>query len=964
MRRLRELILAVSSLVACEMVMEELPVDKSQNEAFVQVRFSPEVAGETKSSISPDEDYIHDINVYAFRDGMLVDEVYSTSLDKVTLMLPTGYSYDIYAVANAGMRRAVAFEDKFVDGFEYSIGSLSEIGPRMPMSCVCRNVNVSRNTKIVTLQMERNVAKIVLSVDKVSLLEGLQVKSVRLCQSSSVVRPFKWSGQGGSRAESEDEVIMGDYATDIDLGGLNSGDPVVFYALENCQGILLPDNKDPLAKTPDNIGDKETLCTYLEVCAAFGSDGILEGDVNYRIYLGLDSVSSFDVPGNSCINVSLKLTDDGLRNVSWKVDADVSVRDGYVYGYVEKGLHRMNDLYVGEKVLYEVELAGDLMEYIDGNLSGCRLVFMSDDEESDGMSVEYVSADDNVLQTVLSCVKPVAGELVLYGPDGTRLGCVEKTVTIKIPRAVFSEYATWNESDPVEPLTYAPECEISGNPAEFHLYMVDEDGRNLNGDGSYDYDAELFDFHSVSVSSAGTSVAGVWAEFEPDDSGQPGAPAASVSVFCDNDGTDHSVNVLLADIYNDFRPVSVQCVDSAFGIAKPVSVELAIPQISLTLVDNGWAKYHDSQLSVVVDNPSNLPLEVSVWQLLMTNTKYGAVDGSYVENNLKRETMHYMTGEFYNGNPPLYGSKASFVSERNDCGSAALEKGDTMVYPLSGINTDDIRKAIYYDKRGNHQMMHMVDVTLNGKRIRIGDVALEDKVSDGSAKYEYIYYNEDSWNYRGAGLSSAGESVSFSGMWSYDYPNVNAHSLDGLWGRYSTSQPVYATFGYNSSTEKITLLTNAKNSVYDFTMSVLFQGQVNGYVQTYPRGTWYEPQDNYCTVDFEHVTTGLPLKVNSTFVWADEGKVKDAIDGIYEFSYRDSPKGAGGDPYMHRAHPMDFDLNVSCAVEGDNKNELYPLEVDWKFDNISYYHQQDDANYKCLLDAVSEGFTMVVVTPR
>ena len=173
MRRLRELILAVSSLVACEMVMEELPVDKSQNEAFVQVRFSPEVAGETKSSISPDEDYIHDINVYAFRDGMLVDEVYSTSLDKVTLMLPTGYSYDIYAVANAGMRRAVAFEDKFVDGFEYSIGSLSEIGPRMPMSCVCRNVNVSRNTKIVTLQMERNVAKIVLSVDKVSLLEGL-----------------------------------------------------------------------------------------------------------------------------------------------------------------------------------------------------------------------------------------------------------------------------------------------------------------------------------------------------------------------------------------------------------------------------------------------------------------------------------------------------------------------------------------------------------------------------------------------------------------------------------------------------------------------------------------------------------------------------------------------------------------------------------------------------------------------
>lgn len=964
MRRMLGFVLAVLSIASCELHVEEPVPAGPQGESVVHVRFSPELSDQTRSSISPDESLIYDLNVYAFRNGVLVDEVYSTSLDNVVMELPIGYSYDIYAVANMGRCPSDAIEERFVEEFEYSIGDLSEINERIPMSCVCRNVNVGQGTKEVRLLMERAVAKVVLSVDKASILKGLQVKSVRLCQSSSVVYPFKWDGQGGSRAESADEVISGDFATEVDLNSLNSGESVVFYALENCQGILLPDNTDPLEKVPYRIGDKETLCTYLEVCAAFGSEGILDGNVNYRIYLGLDSTSSFDVPGNSSINVSLMLTDDGLRDISWKVDADVSVREGYVYGYVSEGMHGMTDLYVGEKVLYELELADDLLEYIKGDLFGCRLEFLENGEVSDGISVNHISADGGILQAELLCRESVEGELVLYGPDGEHLGCVEKRVFVKVPDVVFSEYSVWEESDPVESLTYSPECEINGVPAEFYMYFVDENGCNLNGCQSYGFASELFDIYDVAAESGGEPVNAIRVESTPVNGGLYCEAAAHINVYCDNDGTDHLENVQLSDLYGHGEPVYVEFVDESFGISQSASVKLGIPQMTLTLVDNGWAMYHDCQLSVIVDNPSNLPLHVSAWQLMITNNKYGAVDKTYVENNLILDRMCYMTGEFYNGNPPLYGSKSSFVSERNDYGTVALESGEKLVYPLSGISSDDLNKAIYYDKQGIRQMMHMVDVTSNGSKIRDGDILLEDSVSNGSATYNYIYYSEDSWNYKGAGLSSAGDMVYYSGVWSYDYPNVNALTLDGLYDRYAVGSPVYVTLNYNSSSEKITLLTNSQNALHDFNVSMLYHGQVNGYVQTYPKGTWSDPQDNYCTVDFEHVTTGLPMKVNSTYVWADDGKVKDAIDGIYEFSYKDSPKGLGGNAYMHRAHPVDFDLNVSCAVEGDNKSQLYPIIIDWKFDNIPYYHEQDGINYKCTLNAVSDMFSIVIVSSK
>ena len=955
-------LVAAICAVSCTLTEITPPEKDESHSGEVRVMFRARTSSVTRSSVSPDETGIRDFNVYAFRDGILADEVYVSGQDAADLYLAKGYTYNVYAVANMGQKAAFAGEEEFLTSFSYSIDGLSDISDAVPMFCICEGVYVAGGTPTIHLDMERLVAKLSLSVDKSSLMEGLQVRSVRLCQSSSVVRPFKWYGKGGSRAETSAEVFDGDFATADDLQRLNGGDEIQFYALENCQGVLLPDNKDSAVKVPGNLGGKDELCTYLEVCCGFGNEGLLDGSVDYRIYLGLDATSSFDLPGNSCVNVTLNLTESGLDEVSWKVDADVSVRDGYARGRVAEGMHPLNDLYVGEKLLYEVTLADDLFEYMGGTAYGCTLAFMSDGDKVDDIIVESLVDDGSVIYAELLCREPVACELYLYGPDGECLGEIDGNVRVKVPSMLLAEYDCWLESDPVETITYAPECEINGRGAEMYLYMVDDGGYNLNGPRSYGYDASLFDFQHGGAVSGSSDVCSVWTEYNPLHDGGRGSAAARVLVFCENYADDHALNLLLADIYHGTKEMRVSVEEMNFDITRSVSVGLAIPQISLALVDNGWAGYHDCQLSVTVDNPSNLPLEVNAWQLISTNTKAGASDDAYVEKNLTLSRIEYMTGAFYNGDPPLYGSSASFTSEGINYGSAAVVDGNLLVYPLKGISTADIIKAIRYDRLGNNQMMHMLDVTVNSRKIRDGDVVLQDNVSDGSATYDHIYYNADAWNYRGAALFSGGELMSYSGRWAYDYPNVSAQSLSRMYNRYLVGMPVCVSMDYDLGYDAVAISTQVgKGSQYGLTVSISYEGVVNGYVQTYPKGTWGSSQDNYCSVDIDYEVQGVPLKADTPEIWADEAKINAAVAKIYDFSYKDSPNRLGTDSYMHRAHPVDLNLDLCFKVEGNQKSELYPISVDWKFEGIPFYHTQDDKEYNCMLSADYKGFEMIVV---
>ena len=86
-------------------------------EGDVHMRFSLSVAGKawTKSSIDVDEDKLSDINLYAYRDGRLEEEIYIGNMPHEAEMVLSGkYEYEIYALANTGRIRAPEDEQELV----------------------------------------------------------------------------------------------------------------------------------------------------------------------------------------------------------------------------------------------------------------------------------------------------------------------------------------------------------------------------------------------------------------------------------------------------------------------------------------------------------------------------------------------------------------------------------------------------------------------------------------------------------------------------------------------------------------------------------------------------------------------------------------------------------------------------------------------------------------------------------
>ena len=449
----------------------------------------------TRSSLVLDEYSVNDVNILLYRNGVIhLHEYLPEPGSQFRLSLVEGQVYDIYVLANAGQIPAEMRETDFRDRCAYEVQDMAELDGVVPMVWDSLGIKVEHGMSPVEVKLDRMVAKVTFSVDS-DLLEGLLVTSVRMCQCASVVRPFKDYGGMGSRAEDVSEMIYGDYATTADLSILNDGGSMMFYVLENCQGVLLPDNKNPSGKLPDSLGEKAGLCTFLEVACIFDGEGFLEGEVTYRFYLGLDSSSSFDVPGNSCLDVTLQLTDTGLREVSWRVDADVSVREGYAWGRVEKGMHDLDELYVGEKLLYRLEISDEILSYVGGDASACTLEF----SEGSAMAFSDLQGSGNVYAAEISCLASGRGELYLCGPEGQKLATLCDEVTITPPVLLFSEFSSTADDEPVEPLTYIPDCVINGADAEVYIYLVDKQYMNLNAKSAYGYDFSLFDLSLQTV---------------------------------------------------------------------------------------------------------------------------------------------------------------------------------------------------------------------------------------------------------------------------------------------------------------------------------------------------------------------------------------------------------------------------------------------------------------------------------
>ena len=267
----------------------------------------------TRSSVMPD-DVIDDIVLMAYSEGVLIaDSVFSCS-DSIYLKLEKGRIYDFYALANVEDFLPPVSEDKLYS----SALSVNPTGCRedsFPMSWSVTGCAVSGDSPI-EMSFERLAAKVVLNVD--SQVEGLEIVSAVLKQVPLSVKPF---APGGNKAE-PGSVADGDYATDNDLVCLNNGESVSLYMPENMQGTLLESNHDPMMKVLEEGSEAAEVCSYLEVKCRFAEGFSKEGEVCYRMYLGTNNVSNFDVERNRVISVSLTLTEAGISiRDSWKIDA-------------------------------------------------------------------------------------------------------------------------------------------------------------------------------------------------------------------------------------------------------------------------------------------------------------------------------------------------------------------------------------------------------------------------------------------------------------------------------------------------------------------------------------------------------------------------------------------------------------------------------------------------------------------
>lgn len=326
------ILMAITALLMCSCIFEDMSdcpnyVEGAGEPIDVEFCVSSSDSSQTKSSVSFAENAVKNLAVCIYHNGMLVKEEYYTSPSTFSISLVKGLKYNIYAIANHGRLSGVGTEEDMI-ALRLACEKITKIQTGFPMSWKRLDYLAGKDSDKVTISLERLVSKINLTVDT-SELEDFTINSVRLYQCALTVYPFHQNGDGGSRAESVNYVDEGDYASTSDLDKLNAGESITFYAMENCQGVLLEGNKSADVKVPEEIPSSANLCTYLELTASHS--GEIEGvalssdHVTYRFYIGNDNCTDFNIRRNTNVNIHLKVTKDRIFDKGWKVDYGVDV---------------------------------------------------------------------------------------------------------------------------------------------------------------------------------------------------------------------------------------------------------------------------------------------------------------------------------------------------------------------------------------------------------------------------------------------------------------------------------------------------------------------------------------------------------------------------------------------------------------------------------------------------------------
>lgn len=308
------------TVISCSEKMELPEPQSTGSEGPVKVSVSFEEGMTlTKSSYSASEKGISNLCLFVFNSsGTKLFGQYYTSTSGISLSLPAG-TYTFKAVANMGNITSSIASLSSYNSYTYSFTNAS-LSSAFPMSGG-GSQTVSATSTSVTISLERLVAKFALKVSKTGIKKGtLTVKSVTLKNIAGVVKP---SASWGVTAANQ-LLTNGDSSSSSDVSSLNSGNSVTFYVPENMQGTesSITASKD---KTPQHnySSVRSGLCTYLEVACSYfnGADEI--DDVTYRMYLGANATSSFDIARNTSYSITLSPDSDHIYDGTWKCENDI-----------------------------------------------------------------------------------------------------------------------------------------------------------------------------------------------------------------------------------------------------------------------------------------------------------------------------------------------------------------------------------------------------------------------------------------------------------------------------------------------------------------------------------------------------------------------------------------------------------------------------------------------------------------
>ena len=243
-----------------------------------------------------DDTRIDDINLYLFPvNGGQARHVYIAPVRPVVLELPKG-DYTLYAIANLGHDAGERTQD-FVRSLRVEREPAALADAPFPMSAQ-QAVTVSGDTQIA-VSLIRAVAKVNFSYTVAAdFAKSFHVKSVQL---RSI--PCSATFFGSSRAENSETVAdMPPVETSA------TAYAATCYLLENRQGevagIGSQQQKDQ-TRAPEHA-------TYIAIAGE--ADGT---QVVYRIYLGENNTTDFNVGRNRVYNIDARIL--GLNTVDWRV---------------------------------------------------------------------------------------------------------------------------------------------------------------------------------------------------------------------------------------------------------------------------------------------------------------------------------------------------------------------------------------------------------------------------------------------------------------------------------------------------------------------------------------------------------------------------------------------------------------------------------------------------------------------